>query len=135
MIPEPFGQVVIEGMAAGLPVVAVASGGPAEVIADETTGLLYPSGDVHALARIMRRLANDSALRGRLGQAARLRARDFVPEVIAPQVLDVYRSLLAKKPVAASLELFQEGREETVQAAEREGDQREGLVRSAQGRK
>ena len=42
VIPEPFGQVVVEGMAAGLAVVASDAGGPAEVITHEVDGLLYP---------------------------------------------------------------------------------------------
>ena len=44
-IPEPFGQVVVEGMAAGLPVVAADAGGPAEIVRDDVDGLLYPMGD------------------------------------------------------------------------------------------
>ena len=44
-IPEPFGQVVVEGMAAGLAVVAADAGGPAEVITHGVDGLLYPPGD------------------------------------------------------------------------------------------
>ena len=56
VIPEPFGQVVIEGMAAGLAVVASDAGGPAEVITHEVDGLLYPPGDVAALAVLLRRL-------------------------------------------------------------------------------
>ena len=65
LIPEPFGQVVIEGMASGLPVVAPRAGGPAEVIEDGVTGILYPMGDVGALAGALRELAGKPALRSR----------------------------------------------------------------------
>lgn len=51
IIPEPFGQVVVEGMAAGLPVVAADAGGPAEVIPDGVDGLLYLPGDADALSK------------------------------------------------------------------------------------
>ena len=70
VIPEPFGQVVIEGMSAGLAVVASDAGGPAEVITHEVDGLLCPPGDVVTLAVILRRLADDPALRLRLGSQA-----------------------------------------------------------------
>src|SRR5207249_911554 len=53
VVPEPFGQVVVEGMAAGLPVVASAGGGPSEIIDDEVTGLLYPPGNVDRLAQTL----------------------------------------------------------------------------------
>lgn len=92
--PEPFGQVVLEGMAAGLPVVATAAGGPAELITDGVNGLLTPLGDVDALAGALRRLGADAVLRERLGAAARERSSEFTPERTAAQLLNVYRSLL-----------------------------------------
>ena len=79
IIPEPFGQVIVEGMAAGLPVIAVRAGGPAEILVDGETGLLYPSGDVDALASLLRRLADDVELRSRLGD----QAREAVVDVLA----------------------------------------------------
>lgn len=101
VLPEPFGQVVVEGMAAGLPVVAAAAGGPLEIIEDGTTGLLYPPGDVQALASILRRLATDPPLRVRLGAAARERANDFRPELVADKLLSVYRDVYATRRRAA----------------------------------
>lgn len=89
--PEPFGAVVVEGMAAGLPVVAAAAGGPLEIVTDGVDGLLYPPGDVHALAARLRRLYEDRELAARLGQAGRVRSRDFAPEKVAESVLGVYR--------------------------------------------
>ena len=94
-IPEPFGQVVVEGMAAGLAVVAAGAGGPAEVVHDEVDGLLYRPGDTSALASQLRRLAADGALRDRLGKQARLRGAEFTADRVAPQVMDVYRFVLA----------------------------------------
>ena len=58
-VAEPFGQVVIEGMAAGLPVIAAAAGGPMEVITHGTDGLLVAPGDADALGRELARLARD----------------------------------------------------------------------------
>ena len=93
--PEPFGQVVVEAMGMGLPVVAAAAGGPAEIVEDGVTGVLFPPGDVDALSVVLKRLSSDRELRGRLGTAARDRARDFSPQVVAPMVMTVYRDVLA----------------------------------------
>lgn len=95
--PEPFGQVVLEGMAARLPVVATASGGPAELITDEVDGLLVPAGDAPALAKALVRLRNDSALRDRLATAASERSRAFTPERTAKALLEVYDSILERR--------------------------------------
>lgn len=89
--PEPFGQTVVEGMSAGLPVVAVGDGGPGEIISDGVDGLLYRSGDVSELARILARLENQPELRRELAGAAVERAREFSPSVISEQVLRVYQ--------------------------------------------
>lgn len=62
---------VIEGMAAGLAVVATPVGATEEIVHHEETGLLVPPGDVDALARALQRLIADGALRERLGSAAR----------------------------------------------------------------
>jgi glycosyltransferase involved in cell wall biosynthesis len=96
VLPEPFGQVVVEGMAAGLPVVAAAAGGPAEIIDDGVSGLLFPPGDVEALAAVLRRLAGDPRLRSRLGAAGRVRANDFRPEIVARELLAVYQDVHAR---------------------------------------
>jgi glycosyltransferase involved in cell wall biosynthesis len=96
VIPEPFGQVIVEGMAAGVPVVASRSGGPAEVIDDERDGLLYEPGNVDALASILRRVTGDAELRALLVAGGREKAATFAPELIAKLTHDVYRELLRR---------------------------------------
>jgi glycosyltransferase involved in cell wall biosynthesis len=96
VIPEPFGQVVLEGMAAGLPVVASGAGGPSEVITDGRDGFLFEPGESDGLAAVLRRLAADPSLRERVGTAARARARDFAPDVIAGQLIPVYLNVLGR---------------------------------------
>jgi glycosyltransferase involved in cell wall biosynthesis len=94
VVPEPFGNVVVEGMAAGLPVVAAGQGGPAEIIDDGVNGILYPPGDIDALAAALRALAASPGLRHRLGEAARERAAEFTPDRVASRIMDVYRDAL-----------------------------------------
>ena len=94
IVPEPFGQVVIEGMAAGLAVIAPDEGGPAEVIADGQTGRLFKSRDPGSLAAAMSELCAHPAERRRLGDAARRASEDYDPGVLAKRIEDVYEHVL-----------------------------------------
>jgi glycosyltransferase involved in cell wall biosynthesis len=71
--PEPFGIVILEAMARGAAVVAVDSGGPAEIIEDGRTGMLARSGQPDALADALEPLLTSSSLREQIGQAGRKR--------------------------------------------------------------
>lgn len=94
--PEPFGRVIIEGMAAGRPVVASALGGAAEIIADGEDGLLTPAGDADVLAAALLRLLADPGERDRLGQAAqRTVARRYLVDSHVRAVLSFYERVLA----------------------------------------
>jgi glycosyltransferase involved in cell wall biosynthesis len=88
--------VVLEGMAAGVPVIAAAAGGPTELITDGVDGLLTRPGDPTELAGAMRRLVDDPELRARLADAARERSREFTPERTAEQLLAVYRQVVSR---------------------------------------
>ena len=96
VIPEPFGQVVIEGMAAALPVVASGEGGPAEVITDGADGLLFTPRDEESLATALGRAVGDVGLRRRLGAAARERSLDFAPQPLGDALAHVYRSVVPR---------------------------------------
>lgn len=72
-INEAFGMALIEAQAAALPVVAGATRGVPDVVADGETGLLVPLGDGAGLAAAVARLLDDPALREKLGAAARRR--------------------------------------------------------------
>jgi glycosyltransferase involved in cell wall biosynthesis len=94
---EPFGNVNIEAMSAGRPVIASRVGGIPETIADGHTGILVPPGDPRALAAAIARLGDDRELRTRMGHAARERAKRFSWEATATQLEGVYQALLAEK--------------------------------------
>ncbi|MGD9615572.1 MAG: glycosyltransferase family 4 protein [Alphaproteobacteria bacterium] len=74
-INEAFGMALLEAQAAGLPVVAGASGGVSGIVADGKTGLLVPPGDPAAFAAALRRLLLDPERRAAVGAAARERVR------------------------------------------------------------
>lgn len=89
--PEPFGLVVIEGMAAGVPVVAADAGGVAEIVSDNETGLLYPMGDAGALARCIEHLLREESLRNRLAEAGLNHVREhFTAERMAQRIERIY---------------------------------------------
>jgi phosphatidylinositol alpha 1,6-mannosyltransferase len=88
---ETFGNVVLEAMASGLPVVAVRRGGVLDSVRDQETGLLGPPGDSDTFARHLERLVEDAALRSRMGAAGRAEAlRRGWPDILAG-VEAVYR--------------------------------------------
>jgi glycosyltransferase involved in cell wall biosynthesis len=68
---EAFPLVLLEAMAAGLPVISTTVGGIPDMVIDGETGLLVPPGEVSSLASALRRLVTDSGLRIRMGQAGR----------------------------------------------------------------
>jgi len=87
---EGFGISNLEAMAAGKAVLATRVGGVPEVVLDGETGILVLPEDVDALAEGIRRLADDPALRERLGAAGRERARLFSWDAVTERYLEVY---------------------------------------------
>jgi glycosyltransferase involved in cell wall biosynthesis len=79
-ISEGIPLTLIEAMAAGLPVVATQVGGVSEVVEAGASGLLADAGDADALAGQLLRLADDPALRARMGQEGRCRASRLFSE-------------------------------------------------------
>ncbi|WP_165838770.1 glycosyltransferase family 4 protein [Roseicella frigidaeris] len=74
---EPAGIAAIEAMAAGLPVVATAVGGLAEIVQPDQTGLLVPPNDPLALGEALASLLADPDRARAMGQAGRHRAMDL----------------------------------------------------------
>ena len=77
VLAEPFGQVVVEGMAAGCAVIASGPGGPAEIVEPGVNGLLVDGGDRQQLTAALDRLIGDRELRERLAYGGTVRAERF----------------------------------------------------------
>ena len=92
-MPEPFGGVVVEGMAFSKPVVSTTIGGPPEIVDDGSTGLLVEPGNAEALAGALARLLDDCALRTAMGVAGRRRYLErFTMEPFYDRILSIYES-------------------------------------------
>lgn len=97
---EPFGLAMIEAMACGLPVVATRSSGAQEIVDHGVTGFLSPCADVDALVSSTLKLAEDPALRRRMGDAGReraerlfsLEAHMIAMEKVWTEAIEVHRS-------------------------------------------
>lgn len=101
VVGEPFGQVVIEGMVAGKPVVATRGGGVPEIIEDGKNGVLVPMDDAPALAAAVLDLLRDPARAQKIGAAAYERVRDhFNIQGVARNVESVYDAMMETAPVS-----------------------------------
>ncbi len=98
---EPFGVTLLEAMAFEIPVVAVARGGPLEIVVDGETGVLAPDDTGPAIAAAMERVLADPELAARCGAAGRERfLSTFTAERMAIEAARTLRAL-APSPVAA----------------------------------
>jgi glycosyltransferase involved in cell wall biosynthesis len=85
---------VTEALGRGCPVVAADIGGLPELVSSEENGLLFAPGDVEDLAGVLRRLADDSALRERLSAGALSSAGELGIEKYLQRLLAVYCSVV-----------------------------------------
>jgi glycosyltransferase involved in cell wall biosynthesis len=84
---EPFGRIVVEAMAYGIPVVCARSGGVAESVDDQVNGFTFASGDHLELAHILRDLVEpDEPRRLEMGRQALRHADDFALERIGQRL-------------------------------------------------
>jgi len=89
-------NVVLEAMAAGLPIVANRVGGVPEILDDDVTGLMVEAEQPEKMAQALFRLLTDPSLRARLGAAAKSRAESaHTPEAYRRALVGFYSETLA----------------------------------------
>ena len=92
---EPFGIVLLEAMASGIPVIATDRGGPLDIIPSALHGVLIPPRDPSALAAAIRSLASNGPRRSAIVRNAREHVeKNFDIRSVAPRVEDFYRRLI-----------------------------------------
>ncbi|SEU00206.1 glycosyltransferase family 4 protein [Paenibacillus sp. NFR01] len=94
--PEPFGQVIVEGMAAGLPVIASNEGGPVEIVVPGETGLLIEPGKPALLAEAILWMLNHPEERRKMAENGIKRVKEhFVIENTVKDIVNYYKGLQA----------------------------------------
>jgi glycosyltransferase involved in cell wall biosynthesis/predicted metal-dependent phosphoesterase TrpH len=102
---DTFGQVILEAQASGLPVLAVAEGGPLALIEDRVTGILREA-DSEQLAGALVELADSPLLRERLAREALSTVRSRTWERALERLADGYRRVLAEHDARTSPTIF-----------------------------
>jgi glycosyltransferase involved in cell wall biosynthesis len=91
--PEPFGMVIIEGMALGKTVVASRAGGPLEIIEDNVNGLLVEPNCPRELAEAVLSALRNQTAGIAIADAARLRAHEFSADRLATDLAESLRAM------------------------------------------
>jgi len=98
--PEPFGNVVMEAMGMGVPVIATNIGGSLDQVLEGVTGILVPPANPEALAGAVEKLVKDPGLRERMGAAGAERVRrDFSLEEMVRKVDRVLTEALGEPKI------------------------------------
>lgn len=100
-LDESFGIVLVEAMAAGLPVLAAPVGGVPEVVRPGVDGLFWPLDDARAAAHLLVALLDDPARRREMSEAAVRRAAEFTPDRLGPRLL-AFLDDVAQRPRRAA---------------------------------
>lgn len=96
-VTETFGNVTLEAMACGVPVVAAAATGSQSLVSDGVSGRLIAPGALHHFAEALRSYVEDAELRARHGAAGETRSLDFSWDAINQAVADTYLRLIRQK--------------------------------------
>jgi len=99
---EPFGRVVIEAYAYGIPVVASRRGGLCELITEGKTGYFFNPDDIKHLPEVINKLADDRGKLAAMKQQCRMEAMTFTPERIALQYLRIYSNTISTRLAVTS---------------------------------
>ncbi|WP_250289087.1 glycosyltransferase family 4 protein [Streptomyces atroolivaceus] len=99
---ETFCQTVQEAMASGVPVVAPAAGGPLDLVAHGSTGLLVPPHDAEAVRAAVAALLADPARAAAFGRTARATVEGRTWEAVGDQLLGHYDEVLGGRTAVAA---------------------------------
>jgi glycogen synthase len=94
VIPEAFGQVAVECLAAGTPAVLARHGGLVDIMEDGVQGLFFNPGDAQDLKEKIKTLWLDKNLRAKMSEEGPVRAKKFVVSSVAPDIMNIYNNLV-----------------------------------------
>jgi glycosyltransferase involved in cell wall biosynthesis len=117
---EGFPNVILEAMAARLPVLATSAGDAGRIVKDGTTGYVLKADDPRGMADCIVRLVRDSALSARMGEAARKEVEeDYNLKSLAPRLLSVFSDFARKQGKSSVAKMLQEKPVQTGYSASR----------------
>lgn len=93
-LSEPFGLVLVEAMAAGIPVVATQAGGAREIIVNNESGILVEPSNHEDLAAAVSNILRDNELAKKLNTAGKERAKIFEADMMSSKTYELYKELL-----------------------------------------
>lgn len=102
-LSETFGNVILEAMASGLPVIAYDVQGPKDIVRDRSTGALVSEISANALGSAMRELLDNQELRCSMGRRARIYAEQQTWDRIMSGIRNRYRELAVHTPAPPDL--------------------------------
>jgi glycosyltransferase involved in cell wall biosynthesis len=92
---EPFGRVIIEAMANKIPVIAVNSCGPKEIICNGESGILLTEDDAEAFSEAMIKIANNKKMAERLAEEGyKTVTKEFTATQTAQKIKAIYEEIL-----------------------------------------
>ncbi len=104
LLQEAFGRVIIEAFGSAVPVIGSTSGGIPETIEPGKSGFLFPVGDAHALADLLRGIIAAPAQVARLSEGALRATQRYIPEKIGSAYDAVFAGLLSTEAEQSSLQ-------------------------------
>jgi glycosyltransferase involved in cell wall biosynthesis len=101
-VTETFGNVTLEAMACGIPVVAAKATGSQSLVDDNVSGRLITPGAIQKFADSLQLYCTDADLRARHGNAGEQRSLDFSWDAINQTVADTYIRLIRQRAARAA---------------------------------
>ena len=92
---EPFGRVVLEAYACGVPIIASRMGGLQSLVFENETGLLFEPNDIEKITKHIRYMVNNSKVAAEMGRKGRhLVENEYSPDAHYQQLMEIYRDAL-----------------------------------------
>jgi glycosyltransferase involved in cell wall biosynthesis len=99
---EPFGRVLVEAMACGVPIVATRGGGVPEIVRNGKDGILVPMGKRHEMADAIRRILGDDFTKAKMSKSGQERAKEFSLESHIKSIICAFEETIDNKKTILS---------------------------------
>jgi glycosyltransferase involved in cell wall biosynthesis len=91
---EPFGRVIVEAMAMGVPVIASRGGGVTEIITDNENGILTGPGNDNEIASSIKKVLENETFKNRISSGAKKRAKEFDLKIHVEKMTKIFNEII-----------------------------------------